>query len=302
MRAATLVKGRIDHGGPNMRMRKLTAKDVKDLDVKTALRAECAFQRSLVPPDPFTGLIEGREEGFTKLVETQLRDGLRPTQALDVIVRKPGRGTRPVGVLHPVDRIAFRALTDRVLAGQAPLDRSSNAYREFARAPLDTWRQIVGDDEQGFSRTPGNHDGYVVVSDLVAFYQYIDHAELRKVLVRRTGDVEAIDDLIALVESVQGRRFGLPQILHSSDRLSDISGGSIEDVVRLDGYRVSRFNDDFRILVDGYASALRAVDALGEAARRVGLLLNEAKTYTPRLSTYPRRAVGYAHGRRCCDG
>lgn len=52
------------------------------------------------------------------------------------------------------------------------------------------------------------------------------------------------------------------------------------------GFRVSRFADDFRVVCRSYDEALSAWETADEAARELGLVLNENKTSTPRRSRY----------------
>ena len=44
------------------------------------------------------------------------------------------------------------------------------------------------------------------------------------------------------------------------------------------GLTVWRYNDDFRVAVDGWSDALNAVDALERECRSMGLALNDLKT------------------------
>lgn len=127
---------------------------------------------------------------------------------------------------------------------------------------------------------------YVVKADITAFYEYVDHGILRRELLSRTGDYAAIECLMSLLGDAQGRTFGLPQLLDSSDRLSEVYIDAVERAVLRRGWAVWRFNDDFRLAASDYGAALAAIEDLAAAARVVGLTLSDGKTTTPHYSTY----------------
>jgi hypothetical protein len=85
---------------------------------------------------------------------------------------------------------------------------------------------------------------------------------------------------------VQGRRYGLPQLLEPSDRLSDLYASRVLRAVRRKQWAAWRYNDDFRIATDTFEDAKRALDDLAAVARDNGLVLNESKTRTPSFATY----------------
>ncbi len=177
-----------------------------------------------------------------------------------------------------------------ILKGRPKLDRSAEAYKTFVSAPVHYVEQRLGIEEGHllvsvlFGETvPVN---YVVKSDLAAFYQFIDHSVLAEELLRLGADYELIEALLSLLEEVQGRNYGLPQLLDSSDELSEVYADRIERSLLRAGYAVWRFNDDFRIACDTYADAIAAIETLDTEARLVGLVLAEHKTVTPRFLTY----------------
>jgi hypothetical protein len=110
-----------------------------------------------------------------------------------------------------------------------------------------------------------------VKADLASFYDYIDHEILGQELLIRTADHAAIECLLDLLGEVQGRRYGLPQLLEPSDRLSDLYGDRVLRALRRKQWPAWRFNDDFRIAVETFEEAKRALDDLTAAARDNGL-------------------------------
>jgi len=102
----------------------------------------------------------------------------------------------------------------------------------------------------------------------------------------QTGQYEAVEALMELLREIQGRAFGLPQLLDPSDWLSDIYIDIVERSLLRGAFHVWRFNDDFRVATRSYSQALAAIEALDQAAREVGLILSEIKTTTPLFATY----------------
>lgn len=274
-------------------MRALQARVVARLDLSAALQAEAIAQNSVLPTQP--GLVElaaNQAEQFTGWLASELRSGLRVSTRAVVNARKPRHGTRPAPVVALPERVAYRAIVDRVLAGEQPLARSREDYLGFIRGPVDYVEQktaglrtlglLLNDDEIQ----------YVVKSDLAAFYEYIDHGILGRVLVARSRDVELVQGLTEFLAELEGRSYGVPQMFDASDRLSEVYAQLIQDQLSRRGFLVWRFNDDFRIGVPGFEAALDAIEALSEEARSLGLIINEQKTISPKFVNYAMVTFG----------
>lgn len=189
------------------------------------------------------------------------------------------------------ERIAYRALVDFLLRDEPPLDRSPEAYLEFIGGPVRYAREL--EPSAGpFARVGSSVVQYVVKADVNAFYDYIDHGILSRELLSRTGDYRTIECLMSLLGEVQGRAYGLPQLLDSSDQLSELYIDIVEREVLRRGWPAWRFNDDFRIAVRDFGAALAAIEDLAAAARDVGLTLNDVKTTTPKFSRYALENFG----------
>jgi hypothetical protein len=91
---------------------------------------------------------------------------------------------------------------------------------------------------------------------------------------------------------VQGKSFGLPQLLDPSDELSEVYIDRVERALLRSGLAVWRFNDDFRIASRTYADSLNCIEALDHAARAVGLVISESKTVTVGFTKYLLDALG----------
>ncbi|QGN58855.1 hypothetical protein [Nostocoides sp. HKS02] len=197
-----------------------------------------------------------------------------------VRARKSHQQVRPVPVVGIPERIAYRAFTTKVLDGQPRLDRSQDAYRQFIIEPI--MHLMRGRRKLRF----GQIDGYVVESDFVAFYEYIGHVPLLAEVELRTSSVLLPRILVRFLTELQGRPFGLPQLLDPSDDLSEVYGRIVERELKRRGLEVWRYNDDFRMVAKGYDHAQAAAEALSEEARTVGLVLNEPKTRIVKFINY----------------
>lgn len=259
------------------------------LDLEAATLREARAIEPLIPAPPGTPQLTANAPQFATWLAGQLQAGLTPCRGLIVAVAKPDTGIRPVAAWGFAERVTYRALTD-LLMNQAryETDRSTEAYQAFSYAPL------------AYARTRGKRADapaelmwpecasvqYVVKADLAAFYDYIDHDVLARELLLRSADHGAIECLLELLFEVQGRRYGLPQLLGPSDWLSDLYASRVLRALRRRQWAAWRYNDDFRIATDTFEDVKRALDDLAAAARENGLVLNEFKTRTPSFPTY----------------
>lgn len=266
---------------------------VKILDrlrLADALAAEAASKQSLMPSAPGWDDVVQHRAPYVDWIKSQLRAGLTTTPPLVVMARKATHGIRPVPIWGFTERIVYRALVDFILRNEPQLDRSQEAYLNFLRMPV-SYARTVGDQEHprgifGQLFVGSTSIKYVVQADVTAFYDYVDHGILARELLVLNGDFEAIDCLSSLLMEMQGRAYGLPQLLDPSDRLSEVYVDAVERDMLRRGWPTWRYNDDFRVAVNSFTDALAAIEDLAVAARTVGLALNDLKTTTPSFITY----------------
>ena len=246
--------------------------------------------RNQLPPEPWVPPLRAKSNEAADWIRSRLAAGSAALPSVVVNARKATIGTRPVPILGIADRVAYRALT-KFIFGDLPIpDRSPEAYRQFLHGPID---YALSERGAAIGWNFANASlKYVVEADIAAFYQYIDHDLLRHELELHTGRIEAIAFLIELLGEVEGRTFGIPQLLDASDWLSDIYIQSVERDLLRRGLPVWRYNDDFLIGCQTYTEALDAIERLEEASRAVGLTVSSHKTHTPTFSTYLHRTTG----------
>ncbi|MGO4340379.1 RNA-directed DNA polymerase [Pedococcus sp. 2YAF34] len=262
-------------------MREVNTTLLKKLDLAGAASAEATTWRNLLPPEPWVETLTLSPGHFAQWVSARLEAGHRNAPGWPVDVRKAHQAFRPVPVVGVAERIAFRALTDWVLQDVELSERSQDDYKAFIAAPIR--HGLAG---TGIRRLSQATVEYVVQADISSFYQYVDHGVLLTELENRTGKVEASRLLVELLGELQGATFGLPQLLDASDKLSELY---IEALQRNATRRIGdvwRFNDDFRLAVNGYGNAQQALEELSAAARPLGLVLNDRKSSIVKFSTY----------------
>jgi hypothetical protein len=275
---------------------------LKRLHLGQAVDEEAKGWQSLVPAAPGSDRVTANATGFARWLEGQLRAGMSMASQVVVSARKGQVGVRPVPVWGFAERVAYRALVNFLLRNEPELDRSPEAYLQFIGGPVGYARKI---EPPSVNATVGRASlselvfpvrssviRYVVKADISAFYEYIDHGILGRELLARTGEYSTIECLMSLLAEVQGRAYGLPQLLDPSDRLSELYIDIVERDVLRRGWPTWRFNDDFRIAARDYGAALAAIEDLAAAAREVGLILSDMKTTTPKFSTYALENFG----------
>lgn len=250
-------------------------------DFEKATVAEAQAWRNLLPPEPWLEVVGKYPNKFADYARLRLEAGVANGPAVVSRARKPHQQTRPVPVVGIPERISYRTLCDQVLTARAPADRSPEAYQEFIAGPI----RAAFDGKQ-FMRLSDARIRYVVESDITAFYEYVDHSRLLDELQLRTSAVELPRYLVRLLTEVQGRPFGLPQLLDPSDELSEVYARIVERELRRRGIDVWRYNDDFRLAASTYDEAQAHVEALAREASAVGLVLNENKTRITKFTNY----------------
>ncbi len=230
------------------------------LDLKAATLAE-SESPGLLPSTAVEGVLASSPLEVAHLIAAELASNSDRDLPEVLPVAKPTRGSRPVALLGPRDRVLYRALTD-LLGPTAPEpDRSSGAFDAFKRAPL---------------TDPGPE--FVVMSDVASCYQYIDHELLAREVITRTGDPFLAESIGSFLRTQVALGFGLPQSRDPSHRLAELVLGIPERAMIRRGFDIWRYADDFRIGANSRSHAHQALDDLAEVMRSVGLSLNDEKS------------------------
>jgi hypothetical protein len=252
------------------------------LEISKALQKELQTRRNLLPPEPWEEIARSNTQAFTSWISSRMQSGAKNQPGVVVHARKPNWGYRPVPIVGATERVAYRALTDYILDGITIRTRSTQEYISFISGPI-----TEGLFSQGPVATIGNAKyEYVAETDIAAYYQYIDHEKLRQELHLQTSKFDEVDILIELLGEIQGATFGLPQLLDSSDDLSEVYLDILErDLIRR-GFDIWRYNDDIKIGAKNFAQAIDSIATTNASAKDLGLVLNEEKTKVVKFINY----------------
>ncbi|MFD4932836.1 RNA-directed DNA polymerase [Peribacillus butanolivorans] len=231
---------------------------LKQLDLSAAIDKELAYTTKLLPNRTEQRVLPT----LISEVEKQIRGALQrggTAEPAGVVVASKTKGLRPLNLWRLQDRIYYRALTERLRPQMPPELQQRGSHTAFETLPYENER-----------------NEFIVFTDITAYYQYIDHDVLTDELIAQTGDFH----------TVMGGRVGIPQVHDCSDFLGDIYIDPIRRALIRAGYDAHCFADDFRIGCSSLGQARAALELCASAARNLGLVLNDAKTYTYHRVTY----------------
>ncbi len=241
----------------------------EEMSLEGIVRAELSAWNKLLPVQWGDRALVGREQLVAEWLSAVMRSEISFEPEETLLARKLGRGARPLALNGLKERLIYRAAVSLVEQRSGSPDRTQTAFDSFQRAPLQS------------SQTK-----YVLKADIASFYQYVDHERLVDEVIAQTGDDLAISLAVDVVSGASGRRYGLPQLSAASDVLAEIYIEPARRQLVRSGFDTWRFADDFRVACEDYVTALGALEALDDAARELGLVLNELKTSTPKRARY----------------
>ena len=189
---------------------------------------------------------------------------------------KPGE-YRLLGIPTIYDRVCQQALLNRIEPIFEPVfDDASFGYRR-GRSTKDAlrkiWKEIQGGSE------------WIVDADLRDFFGSVDHEKLLMLVAQRVADGRVLRLIEAMLKAGsygKGQLFpserGTPQGGVVSPTLSNILLTPFDREMRLRGYQLTRYADDWVITCKSAAEARAAVDAAGRVLKQLGVELHPQKT------------------------
>jgi len=189
---------------------------------------------------------------------------------------KPGE-YRMLGIPAIYDRVCQQALLNRLEPIFEPIfDDASFGYRR-GRSTKDAlrkvWKEIQGGSE------------WIVDADLRDFFGSVDHEKLLRLVAQRVADGRVLRLIKAMLKAGsygQGQLFpserGTPQGGVVSPMLSNVLLTPFDREMRLRGYQLTRFADDWVITCKSAAEARAAVAAAGRILKQLGVELHPQKT------------------------
>ena len=189
---------------------------------------------------------------------------------------KPGE-YRMLGIPAIYDRVCQEALRNRMEPIFEPIfDAASFGYRR-GRSTKDAlrkvWKEIQGGSE------------WIVDADLRDFFGSVDHEKLLTLVAQRVADGRVLRLIKAMLKAGsygKGQLFpserGTPQGGVVSPTLSNILLTPFDREMRLRGYQLTRYADDWVITCKSAAEARAAVEAAGRILKQLGVELHPQKT------------------------
>ena len=189
---------------------------------------------------------------------------------------KPGE-YRMLGIPAIYDRVCQQALLNRLEPIFEPIfDEASFAYRR-GRSPKDArrkiWKEIQGGSE------------WIVDADLRDFFGSVDHEKLLTLVAQRVADGRVLRLIKAMLKAGsygEGQLFpserGTPQGGVVSPVLSNVLLTPFDREMRLRGYQLTRYADDWVITCKSAAKARAAVDAASRVLKQLDVVLHPQKT------------------------
>ncbi len=189
---------------------------------------------------------------------------------------KPGE-YRMLGIPVIYDRVCQQALLNRLEPIFEPIfDDASFGYRR-GRSPKDALRKVWKEIQSGTE--------WIVDADLRDFFGSVDHEKLLTLIAQRVADgrvLRLIKGMLKAGSYGRGRLFpterGTPQGGVVSPTLSNILLTPFDREMRLRGYQLTRFADDWVVTCKSAAEARAAVEAAGRILKQLGVDLHPQKT------------------------
>src|SRR5215831_10061802 len=247
---------------------------------------EIAWER--VKANRGSGGVDGQSlEGFAAQVDQQLgrlqrelqEDTYQPQPVRQVRIPKAGKPGefRRLGIPTIYDRVCQQAVLNRLEPIFEPIFDDANFGYRRGRSTKDAMRKAWKEIQSG--------QEWIVDGDLRDFFGSVDHEKLLTLVAQRVADGRVLRLIRAMLKAGsygQGQLFpterGTPQGGVVSPTLSNILLTPFDQEMRLRGYQLTRYADDWVITCKSVAEARAAVDAARRILKQLGVELYPQKT------------------------
>ncbi len=221
-------------------------------------------------------------------LKEKIATGFQPHSSRLCWIPKPHSLLRPGNIINLKDEVVYNLIIGRLYRKiwdvlKTYQSNPDSAYilndvgnREWIKGSFQAW-----DKFRKLSLEYLNTGSqYVVVSDIIGFYENIDIDKLLSDLRQIAGGTCPEIDLLRLCLrkwSARGDK-GIPQGYSASDILAKVYANSIDVTLKNEGYRHLRYVDDIRIFCKTRLEAKQAIFVLSQLVHKKGLNLQSAKT------------------------
>jgi RNA-directed DNA polymerase len=213
-------------------------------------------------------------------LQTELKEeAYQPRPVRQVQIPKAGKPGefRTLGIPTIYDRVCQQALLNRLEPIFEPVFDDANFGYRRGRSTKDALRKVWKEIKSGRE--------WIVDADLKDFFGSVDHEKLLTLVAQRVADGRVLRLIKAMLKAGsygQGRLFpserGTPQGGVVSPLLSNILLTPFDREMRLKGYQLTRYADDWVITCKSVAEARAAVAAALRILKQLGVVLHPQKT------------------------
>jgi RNA-directed DNA polymerase len=228
---------------------------------------------------------EARREYYLDLLHDKLRDGTyQPKPVKRVEIPKAEGGVRKLGIPAVLDRVCQQALVQRMEPIFEPMFRDSSFGYRRGRSPHDAMRKVWQELNAGCS--------WIVDADLHQFFDTIDQEKLIDFIAAEISDgrvLQLVRDILRAGVMEGGcwkpTLTGVPQGGVASPLWSNIFLTPFDRRMTAEGFRLTRWADDFVVLCQTKEEAQRALAIAKRVLREeLGVTLHPQKTRMVHIS------------------
>jgi RNA-directed DNA polymerase len=244
--------------------------------------------------DDLTGYLK---ESWPRIREELLRGEYQPQPVREVLIPKPGGGTRRLGIPTVLDRLIQQA----ILQVLDPVYDPTFSDHSYGFRPRRRAHQAVEQAKRYIA------EGYewVVDMDLEKFFDRVNHDILMGKLARRIGDKRVLRVIRRYLQAgimvsgvVQERWEGTPQGGPLSPLLSNILLDELDRELERRGCRFCRYADDANIYVKSQRAGERVFTSIeGFLWKRLKLRVNREKSAVARYHERGFLGFGFTSGK-----
>jgi len=228
---------------------------------------------------------EARREYYLDLLHDKLRDGTyQPKPVKRVEIPKAEGGVRKLGIPAVLDRVCQQALVQRMEPIFEPMFLDSSFGYRRGRSPHDAMRKVWQELNAGCS--------WIVDADLHQFFDTIDQEKLIDLIAAEISDgrvLQLVRDILRAGVMEGGcwkpTLTGVPQGGVASPLWSNIFLTPFDRRMTAEGFRLTRWADDFVVLCQTKEEAQRALAIAKRVLREeLGVTLHPQKTRMVHIS------------------